>query len=138
MTLASDGRLYAAYAATFLAVTVLSGTWLRAAFVSPGVLGQFTFGNALHAHSHLALYGWATMGGFAAVSYRLAALGRGGSGGRGGAGRGDAAAFPVIPRGWHPHAVGIASLAAFIGFLAGGYNVWTIAISMAHVALWFI
>src|SRR5690606_13496782 len=117
---ASLPRLYAGYAAFFLAVTVLSGSWLRSAFVVSGALGDFQFQHALHAHSHLALFGWATMGIFALIAARTRL---------------------EVEAPWmrlHAHGVAAASAAAFVGFLLGGYNATTIAISIVHVLLWTI
>lgn len=111
-------RLYRGYAAFFLALTLLSGVWLRSAFVWPEVLVSFQFGHVLHAHSHLAFFGWASMALFAVV----------------GTARGCAR-----ESGWrvaHAHLVGLASAAAFVGFLTSGYAPHTIAISAVHVALW--
>lgn len=113
-------RLYALYAAASLVTTLLSGTWLRAAFVFPDVLGGFTFRNTLHAHSHLAFYGWTTLALFSLISYRAQ----------------PERSAPWLR--WHAHAAGLASAAAFIGFLNGGYNTWTIALSVVHVMLWVI
>jgi hypothetical protein len=109
-------RLYALYAAGFLVLTLLSGVWLRAAFVVPGVLGGWRFGDALHAHSHVAFFGWTTMALYAALLRRLPAR--------------------VLDLRWHAHLTAAASAAAFAGFLAGGYNAWTIGISVVHVVLW--
>lgn len=112
-------RLYAAYAGAFLGVTLLSGVWLRSAFVQPGVLGRFSFGNLLHAHSHLAFFGWAAMALFAllaaAAGMRRSALLR-----------------------THAHLTGVASAAAFLGFLHSGYTGYTIAIAALHVLLWAV
>ena len=113
-------RLYAVYAASFLLVTVASGTWMRLEFVIPGVLGGYIFEHALHAHSHIALFGWATMGLMAIIS-GLSGLEQ---------------CRPWLR--YHAHGVGVASAAAFIGFLHGGYYAATIAISAAHVMLWAI
>ncbi len=114
----SIARLYAAYAAACLIGTVLSGVWMRAGFVAPGVLGGVRFQYAIHAHSHLALFGWATMGLFAIVAARADLARR-------------------VP--WlrlHAHAVGVASVTAFVTFLRGGYDAASIAVSGVHVALW--
>jgi hypothetical protein len=112
------GDVYAGYAAAFLIATLFSGVWLRAAFVEGAVLGGFSFGHALHAHSHLAFFGWTTMALFAILSRR-----------------GDLGVSAPWLR-WHAHAAGVASAAAFVGFLIGGYNSWTIGLSVVHVAIW--
>jgi hypothetical protein len=111
--------IYARYAALFLVVTLLTGIWLRAAFLRPQVLGGFTFGHALHAHSHVAFFGWTSMALFAALCRRIP----------------EALLRPGLRV--HAHAVAIASGAAFASFLAGGYNAVSIAVSVAHVGLWF-
>jgi hypothetical protein len=111
-------RWYRGYAAAFLGLTLLSGVWLRMAFVWPEVLGSFRFGHVLHAHSHVAFFGWTSMALFAAIG--TARESAGGSGWR------------LV----HAHFVGIASAAAFLGFLVSGYAAHTIAISAVHVVLW--
>jgi hypothetical protein len=113
-------RLYAGYATAFLIITLLSGVWLRAAFLHPPVLGAFSFGHALHAHSHLAFFGWTTMALFALLIRRTALDG----------------SAPWLR--WHAHFTGAASAAAFVGFLLGGYNVWTISLSVVHVLIWLV
>jgi hypothetical protein len=113
----SVARLYAAYALAFLAVTLLSGAWLRSAFVWQDALGGFSFRNALHAHSHVAFFGWTTMALFAVI----------------------VAAAPPRREGWlraHAHLVGLGSAAAFVGFLQSGYAPHTIALSSLHVLFW--
>jgi hypothetical protein len=115
---ADPSRLYASYAAAFLVLTLLSGVWLRGAFVRPEVLGGLTFGHLLHGHSHVAFFGWTTMALFAVIA-RAADLG---------------SARPGLRR--HAHLTAAASAAAFVGFSLGGYNRYTIAISVVHVALW--
>jgi hypothetical protein len=111
-------RLYAGYAALFLGVTLLSGVWLRGAFVQPEVMRGFAFAHVLHAHSHLAFFGWTSMALFALIA-RRSRLG---------------VQVPWLR--WHAHAMGVASAAAFVGFLLGGYNAFTIAISVVHVLIW--
>lgn len=110
-------RAYLGWALAALALTVGAGTWLRVALLHPAALGGLEFRNAVHAHSHVALFGWTTMAMFAFV---LGAAGR--------------------ERPWmrvHAHAVGVASALAFIGFLAMGYAGPTIGLSIAHVVLWW-
>lgn len=112
-------RRYARYAAAFLAVTVLAGVWLRAGLLRPGTLAGLSFRNLVHAHSHLAFFGWVTMALFALV---LRESGREGAG------------WPW-PR-WHAHLLAAASVAVFLGFLWTGYAPLTIALSAVHVVLW--
>ncbi len=117
-----QGRLanrYIRYAAVFVAVTVIAGVWLRVSMLRPEKLAGFAFGNLVHAHSHVAFFGWVTMAGFALI---LRASGGG---------------APGWFR-WHAHLMGIASAAAFLGFLRGGYSPTTIALSAVHVTLWVV
>jgi hypothetical protein len=115
---ADVARLYAVYAAIFLVVTLLSGLWLRTVFVAPEVIGGFRFPFALHAHSHVAFFGWTTMAMFAVIAGRLV-------------GNRSTTGLRV-----HAHLVGVASAAAFVGFLQTGYAASTIALSILHVVLW--
>jgi hypothetical protein len=115
-------RLYLRWAAVCLAATVLSGVWLRTVFLNPGTLGGFAFRNLVHAHSHLAFFGWATPALFALVVR-------------------TAVSPSVAGARWlrlHAHTVGIGSLLAFAGFLAGGYTTSTIVLSTVHVGLWVL
>ena len=112
-------RRYVRYAAAFLAATVLAGVWLRAGMLRPEALAGFTFGNLVHAHSHLAFFGWVTMALFALVLRGL---------------QDEGAEW----RRWHAHLMGAASMAAFVGFLWSGYAPFTIALSAVHVALWVV
>lgn len=111
-------RLYALYAAGFLIATVLAGSLLRASFVAPALLGPFAFAHAVHAHSHVALFGWTNMALFALLSRRTGLENR-----------------------WaraHAHALAIASLASFPAFLTGGYSMPGMVVSGIHVLLWII
>jgi hypothetical protein len=112
-------RLYGTYALIFLVATLLSGTWLRAVFVWPASLGGYTFAHLVHAHSHLALFGWVTPALFALV----------------------VAGLPLSSHRsrWltgHAHLLGGASALSFPGFLHLGYAPATIALATLHVALW--
>lgn len=109
-------RLYALYAAGFLVATVLAGSWLRASFVAPALLGPFAFAHAAHAHSHIALFGWTNMALFALLCR-----------------------WTEVEHRWaraHAHATAIASAATFPAFLTGGYSMPGIVISAIHVVLW--
>ncbi|HYD52973.1 MAG TPA: hypothetical protein VEA99_10110 [Gemmatimonadaceae bacterium] len=110
--------LYTRYALGSLVATVLTGVWLRLAMLRPEALAGFEFRSAVHAHSHLALFGWVTLALFAAIAREA------------GAARGWMR--------WHAHAAGLASVAAWIGFLRMGYAPATIALSTVHVALWIV
>ncbi|HEX5581888.1 MAG TPA: hypothetical protein VFX39_09945, partial [Gemmatimonadaceae bacterium] len=113
---------YTRYAALCLALTVLAGTWMRVALVHPASLGPFDLRHATHAHSHVALFGWATMATMALVVRAASADG----------------GPPRSWLRWHAHAVGVASLIAFAGFLRVGYAPPTIALATLHVALWVV
>ena len=112
-------RSYAHLALLSLAVTVAAGVWLRSIPLWPSLLGGVAYGNAVHAHSHLALFGWATMGLMAAIVARI----------------GDRAS-PRLR--WHAWAVGGASGVAFLAFLQQGYGVLSIVISTLQVVLWVV
>lgn len=113
----AHARRYAWYAAAALALTVVAGTWLRVAMLHPPALGGFAFRHAVHAHSHVALFGWTTMA-LLAVIVRAAGIAR-----------------PWARR--HAQLVALGSAAAFVGFLQMGYAAPTIAVATAHVALWW-
>jgi len=115
--------LYVRYATACLAITVLAGTWMRGVLVAPAWLGPFIFQNAVHAHSHVALFGWATMALMALIVRAAGVV--------------DATSAPRWTR-WFPHALGLASLAAFVGFLVRGYVLPTIVLATLHVALWVL
>jgi hypothetical protein len=112
------GTTYVLWATSFLVVTLLGGLWLRAAVVHPDLLAGFSYGNLLHAHSHVAFFGWGTM----AVFALLVRWGR------------EEAGSGWIR--WHAATVALLSAAAFVGFLRSGYDATTITISVAHVVLW--
>lgn len=114
----SAGRAYAWIALASLAVTVLVGVWLRAALLWPGVLRGIPYVHAMHAHSHLALFGWGTAGVMALVAQRA----------------GGARRWPAI----HASLLAAASAAAFVSFLLQGYGLASIAVSSVHVLLWIV
>lgn len=109
---------YGRHAATWLAVAIGLGAWLRLVLVHPPALAGFEFRHAVHAHSHVALFGWATMALFGFIA---------------GAGR-------VRGRWVQPHVLltSAATAAAFVGFLRLGYTPLTIGIATAHVVLWYV
>lgn len=118
---------YRAGAAVFLLGTVASGLWLRMVLVRSELLGAYRFGDAVHAHSHLAFFGWVSMALFALVLV-------GPSGSAAGAGK-DRGVRARLLR-WHPGLVASASVLAFLSFLSSGYSPPSIAISVFHVLLW--
>jgi hypothetical protein len=113
--------IYGAYSLIFLVATLLSGTWLRSVFVWPASIAGYDFAHLVHAHSHLALFGWVTPALFALV----------------------VAGVPLSERRarWlsrHAHALGAASALSFPGFLHLGYAPFTIALATLHVGLWVV
>jgi hypothetical protein len=112
-------RLYARYAIGLLALTLLAGVHLRAAFAWPALRGGMNGGYLVHAHSHAGFFGWAVMAGFAAVAARV-----------------DFTPAAARAQRVLAHALGLASVAAFVGFALRGYDLVTVAISVLHVLLW--
>jgi hypothetical protein len=114
-------RLYARYAVALLAVTLLAGVYLRAVFTFPGVRPGFgvTGPNLVHAHSHAGFFGWAAMAAFAVMTLQLR----------------PGARARVLHAGL-AHALGVGSVAAFVGFALRGYDMVTIPLSALHVLLW--
>ena len=110
-------RTYTRLAMLSLVVTVAAGVWLRSIPLWRSLLGGVAYGNAVHAHSHLALFGWATMGLMAAIVARMS----------------DRTSARLR---WHAWAVGGASGAAFLAFLQQGYGPLSIVISTLQVVLW--
>lgn len=113
----SADRRYVQVALASLVVAAVAGTWIRASLLWPAVLGPIPYLHAVHAHSHLALFGWVTAG---LMAHLVAGQER--------------------PRWFARHAtlVGIASALSFVGFLRRGYDIATIALATAHVALWIM
>ncbi len=112
---------YVRYAGLFLGAAVLAGLWLRAGLYHPPLVEGVVFTNLVHAHSHLAFYGWATMGLFGVVVALTDP--------------------PEWTRRWrrvHAHVVAALSAAAFVTFLRGGYSMASIAVSTGHVASWLV
>jgi hypothetical protein len=115
-------QLHVRYAVLLLAVTLLAGVYLRAAFIWPAVRGGIPTPHMIHAHSHAGFFGWMVMAAAGALLLRVA---------------------PVSV--WHvrahivlAHCLGLASLAAFLGFALRGYDVATITLSALHVVFWMV
>lgn len=124
---AQGPRLPAAFAlgaVIYLALVVSLGVVLRARYVTPVWLG-FAFGNLMHAHSHGAYFGWASLGLMAGIYRLLPEL------------TGRALVSPAWVRRqlWLTHA---ATVGAVIAFAAGGYNPVSIAFSTVNVLLWYM
>lgn len=116
MRVAPD-RAYALPALLFLAVTVWIGVWLRGILLVPALAAGFPFRFIVHAHSHLAFFGWVTMLLFGCIVRPFGS---------------QATSFFRL----HALALALASAAAFAAFLTGGYGAAGIATSVLHVALW--
>lgn len=109
--------LYQRPALAFLVATVAAGVWLRIALLYPAAKLDLPFRFMVHAHSHLAFYGWVTIMLFAALLQCV---------------RPQATSF------FRAHALllALASAAAFFAFLFGGYGVAAIGLSAVAVGLW--
>jgi hypothetical protein len=114
-------RLYGRYAAGLLALTLLAGVYLRAAFTWPALRGTMNGPYMVHAHSHTGFFGWAVMVVFAVVAARLVF------------GRAGELLHRVLA-----HAIGLGTVAAFVGFALRGYDTVTITLSAMHVLLWLV
>jgi hypothetical protein len=117
----SVARLYGRYAIGLLALTLLAGVYLRAAFTWPAVRGSMNGPYMVHAHSHTGFFGWAVMVVFAVVAARLVV------------GRAGELLHRVLA-----HAIGLGTVAAFVGFALRGYDTVTITLSAVHVLLWLM
>ena len=124
---AQGPRLPAAFAlgaVAYLALVVSLGVVLRARYVTPLWPG-LAFRNLMHAHSHGAYFGWASLGLMAGIYRLLPEL------------TGRALVSPAWVRRqlWLTHA---ATVGAVIAFAAGGYNPVSIAFSTVNVLLWYM
>lgn len=128
-------RRYRRWALLFLVGTVVSGTWLRAVLVRTDLLAGFRFGDAVHAHSHLAFFGWIAMALFGLVAAEVL---REGPGCRDGAGTRDEGPVDRLAGrlGLHGVALALASAGAFVTFVRGGYSPPSMALAGLHVVLW--
>ncbi len=116
---ATAAALAARWAAVSLGATLLSGLWLRAALTWPAFSGGVNLLHAVHAHSHVAFFGWLVLG-VASIAARQTAF--------------SAQALGQ----WRllVHALGVLSLIALGAFAVMGYAAPTIALSAVHVLLW--
>lgn len=103
-----------------LIATVLTGGYLRAAVAWPALAGGVDLGQAVHAHSHVAFFGWLVLGA-AALSVRE-----------------EPAWSDRRTRAWAlvVRAIGVLSLVALVAFARWGYALPTIVLSATHVGLW--
>jgi hypothetical protein len=114
-------RLYGRYALALLALTLLAGVYLRAAFTWPALRGGMNGPYMVHAHSHTGFFGWAVMVVFAVMTARLVF------------GRAGELLHRILA-----HAIGLGTVAAFVGFALRGYDTSTITLSAVHVLLWLV
>lgn len=115
--------------AAFFLMIAGAGVYLRASFIWPSILGAYDFGNLVHAHSHVAYFGWSTLA-LMALMYRMA---YGGSDAQG-AKRGTPAALVV----WHLVPVVVSSAGAFVTFARSGYSGASIFFSALNAVTWYI
>ena len=116
---AAAARLAARWATVSLAVTLVSGAWLRLAMVWPAAAMGVDLRHAVHAHSHVAFFGWLVL-----AAAAVAAPG---------------VVFDTARLRWWRrvvHAIGALSLVAWVAFFRMGYAGPTIALSAVHVGLW--
>ncbi|MCC6431984.1 MAG: hypothetical protein IT354_13820 [Gemmatimonadaceae bacterium] len=116
---ATAAALAARWAAVSLGATLLSGLWLRTALTWPAFSGGVNLLHAVHAHSHVAFFGWLVLS-VASVAARQTTF--------------SAQALGQ----WRllVHALGVLSLVALGAFAVMGYAAPTIALSAVHVLLW--
>jgi len=116
------GRFARGALAYFVIIGTL-GTWLRARFVGflPLALEP---ANVIHAHSHVAFFGWANLAMFAGIYYALPRL----------TGR-PLAGAPLIR--WQLLLTHAATLGALITFAAGGYSPASIVFSSLNGIVWY-
>lgn len=117
------GRTYLVAATFFLFLLSLAGVYLRARYVYPFLPG-LVFKNVLHAHSHVAYSGWASLaliGGVYSILPRY--TGR-----------------PLVGEGWarvQLWIITVATVTAFFGFGAVGYQPFTIAVGSILDLAWY-
>ncbi|MEQ1691927.1 MAG: hypothetical protein ABMA00_11615 [Gemmatimonas sp.] len=122
---ASARRLHPAvlagrWAVVSLAATLISGAWLRAAIVWPSLAQGVHVPFGVHAHSHVAFFGWLVLAVASLAARQVAWTERAAQRWR-----------------WVVHVLGALSLVALVAFAAVGYDTPTIVLSAVHVLLWF-
>lgn len=120
-----QARRFMLAAVGFFVPVAAVGIILRAAYAGTTVL-PFGFGNLINAHSHLAFFGWVSMGIMGGIYYLL---------------EGSPGAFlrerPGL-RELHFWLTVVAVVGAFGSFAAGGYSGASIAFSTANQLLWYL
>lgn len=107
----------------FVVVGIL-GTWLRARFVGLMPL-SLQPANVIHAHSHVAFFGWASVALFGGIYYVLPQL----------TGR-PLTGVSVIR--WQLRLIHVSTIGALITFAAGGYTPASIVFSTLNGLLWYV
>lgn len=110
-------------AAGWFAVAALLGTILRASLAT-GIELPLPFLHILHAHSHIALFGWlstALIGLLYGILPQLSGQPAGN----------------IRHQQWHYHITQIATAGALIAFLWQGYGTFSIVFSTVHLFLWY-
>lgn len=117
------GRRYLIAAIFHLLLAALVGSYVRAGFAFPGII-QLNPNNLVHAHSHVAYFGWASLalmgGSYLLLSPRL--------GDRLAGSRWLGVQFWII---------NAATLGAFVAFALDGYNPVSIGFSIVNDLMWF-
>lgn len=118
---------YIASALFFLLIAV-AGAFMRATFVWPSLLGPYDFKNLVHAHSHVAYFGWSTLALMALMYKMVYDTGESPEGER------TAAALTS----WHLVPAIVASLGAFYTFATTGYSGISIFLSAVNALIWYV
>lgn len=117
-------RQFARGAALYFVVVGIVGVLLRARYVAP-VWRALRFDNLVHAHSHVAYFGWAALALMAAIYAVLPRLtGRPLRGAR-------------VMR-WQLGLTHVVTVGALVTFATGGYTPLSIVFSTLNVVLWYI
>ncbi|MBL0169492.1 MAG: hypothetical protein IPP90_02025 [Gemmatimonadaceae bacterium] len=107
------------WAVVALGATLLSGAWLRAAIAWPSLAGGINVLFGVHAHSHVAFFGWVVLA-VASIAARQVTW----------------TARSMTQWRWLVHALGVLAIVALVAFAYTGYAAPTIALSAVHVLLW--
>ena len=111
--------LAARWAAVSLGATLASGLWLRASLTWPQLTGGANLLFGIHAHSHVAFFGWLVLGVAALAARQVKWNDR------------SVGQWRLLV-----HLLGGLSLVALVAFLLMGYAAPTIVLSAVHVLLW--
>lgn len=121
MNAGAVGRAYLLSASLFFFILATAGVYLRMDYLAP--LPGFAFQNMVHAHSHLAYFGWASLAMMGGAYYVLPRF----------TGRPLACSrFAMIQL----YSIILLTLGAFVSFATTGYSTWSIALSALNGMLW--